>query len=156
MPDWFTHTLAGWITGKAIKMDVGLIAAGSLIPDLKYINFGFLEFFSADLHTFLNVLHTPIGALLIGGLFALFFKDIKKVFILLAIGITTHFILDFFLAHAAGGIKLLFPFSWGEWQFYLIRAEDYWITIFAVISAILVYIFFFYREKRLLKKEIEL
>jgi hypothetical protein len=155
MPDWLTHTLAGWITGKTIKMDVSLIVAGSLVPDLRYINLGFMELFNVDLHTFLDVLHTPIGAFLIGGIFALFFKDIKKAFMLVAIGITTHYILDFFLVHASGGIRFLFPFSWGEWQFYLIRAEDYRITIFAVIAAIIVYIVYLYHDKIILKKRVE-
>lgn len=154
MPDWLTHTLAGWITGKAIKMEVGLIVAGSLVPDLKYINIAFLKLLSVDLHTYLDIIHTPVGAFLIGGIFALLFKDIKKAFILVAIGITTHFILDFFLTHASGGMKLLFPFSWGEWQLYLIRAEDYRMTIIAVFAAILVYIIYLYRDKRQLEKSI--
>ncbi len=155
MPDWLTHTLAGWITGKAIKMEVGLIVLGSLVPDLKYINYAFLKIFSVNLHTYLDVFHTPVGAFLIGGIFALFFKDIKKAFILVSIGITTHFILDFFLTHAAGGMRLLFPFSWGEWQLYLIRAEDYRMTIIAFIAAVLVYIIYYYRDKRLQEKRIE-
>ena len=154
MPDWLTHTLAGWITGKAIKMEVGLIVLGSIVPDLKYIYYPFLKLLSADLHTYLDVFHTPIGAFLIGGIFALFFKDIKKAFILVSIGITTHFIIDFFLTHAAGGMKLLFPFSWGEWQFYLIRAEDYRMTIIAIFAAILVYIIYLYHDKKQLKKNI--
>ena len=79
MPDWFTHTLAGWITGKAIKMEVGLIVVGSLVPDIKYLNIAFLKLLSVDLHTYLDVFHTPVGAFLVGGIFALFFKDIKKV-----------------------------------------------------------------------------
>ena len=152
MPDWFTHTLVGWITGKAIKMEVGLIVIGSLVPDLKYIIIVFLKIFSVNLHTYLDVFHTPVGAFLIGGIFALFFKDIKKAFILVAVGITTHFILDFLLIHAAGGMRLLFPFSWGGWQLYLIRADDYRMTIIAVVAAILVYFIYLYRDKRLLEK----
>ena len=155
MPDWFTHTLAGWITGKAIKMEVGLLVVGSLIPDLKYINIGFLNYFSVDLHTYFDVFHTPFVAFLVGGLFALFFKDIKKAFVLFAIGITTHFILDFLLVHVTGGIRFLFPFSWEGWQLYLIRADNYWVTIIAVISAILVYIVCLYRDKRLSEKSVE-
>ena len=148
MPDWLTHTIVGWISGKIIRMEVGLIVIGTLIPDIRYLNLAFLRFFSVNLSTYLDVFHTPIGALLIAGLFALFFKDIKKTFIILSIGITTHFLLDFFLVHVSGGIKLLFPFSWGEWQLYLIRSEDYIMTLIAVIAAILVYMFYFYLDKR--------
>lgn len=98
MPDWLTHTLAGWITGKAIKMEVGLIVAGSLIPDLIKINLAFL-YFDINLHHFLNPFHTPAGAFIVAGIFALFFEDAKKAFIPLGIGVITHFILDFFLVH---------------------------------------------------------
>ena len=72
MPDWLTHTLAGWITGKTIKMEVGLIVAGSLIPDIIKINLAFL-YFDINLRHFLNPFHTPAGAFLVAGIFALFF-----------------------------------------------------------------------------------
>jgi len=148
MPDWLTHTLAGWITGKAIKMEVGLVIMGSLIPDLKYMNLVFQNLFGVTLHTYLNAIHTPVVAFLIGGIFALFFKNVKKAFIPLGIGIITHFILDFFLVHVSGGMKLLFPVNWSEWQYYLIRSDDYHMTIVAVLAAISIYIFYFYHNKR--------
>ena len=147
MPDWLTHTLAGWITGKAIKMEVGLVVIGTLIPDLKYTNLAFQNLLGVNLHTFLDAIHTPAVAFLIAGIFALFFKDVKKAFIPLGIGIATHFILDFFLVHVSGGMKLLFPISWSEWQYYLIRYDDYHVTIIAVLAAILVYVIYFYYKK---------
>jgi len=153
MPDWLTHTLAGWITGKTIKMEIGLIVAGSLIPDLIKINLAFL-YFDINLYHFLYPFTTPAGAFIVAGIFALFFKDVKKAFIPLVIGIITHFILDFFLVHVSGGMKLLFPVSWGGWQYYLIRYDDYNVTIVAVIAAILVYIFYFYHKKEKLKESI--
>ena len=80
MPDWLTHTLAGWITGKVVKKEIGLIIAGSLIPDLAKINLAFL-FFDINLRNFLYAFHTPAVAFVVAGIFALFFKDIKKAFI---------------------------------------------------------------------------
>jgi hypothetical protein len=148
MPDWFTHTLVGWITGRLIKRDVGLLVVGSLIPDIKYIGLIFENFGGVSYNIFLEAFHTPIGSFLIAGIFALFFKDIKKVLIPLGIGIITHFILDFFLLHVSGGIKLFFPVSWSEYQYHLIRSEDYTMTIIAIIVAVLVYIGYFYYEKR--------
>ena len=115
MPDWFTHTLVGWIIGKTAKMDIALIVAGSLIPDLYKITIAF-NFLKIDTHNFLEPLHMPAGAFIIGALFSLFFINSKKAFIFLSIGILSHFILDFFLVHVSGGMKLLFPFSWEEWQ----------------------------------------
>ncbi len=148
MPDWFTHTLVGWITGRTTKINIGLVVIGALIPDLVKINLAFI-WYNIDHHHFFDPIHTPIGAFLIAAIIALFFKDAKKAFIALGIGITTHFILDFLLVHVSGGMKLLFPISWGEWQFYLIRSDDYWITIIAILAAILVYlIYYFYNIKK--------
>lgn len=154
MPDWLTHTIAGWITGKTIKMDVGLIVIGSLIPDLAKINLVFI-WLGVNHQHFFDPIHIPVGALLIGGMIALFFRDAKKAFIALGIGITTHLILDFFLVHVSEGMKLLFPFSWEEWRYYLIRADDYRITIIAVFTAILIYVFYFYHYKRKIHKKQE-
>ncbi len=147
MPDWLTHTLIGWITGKITKIDIGLIVIGTLIPDLIKINIAFI-WLRIDHHYFFDPIHTPVGAILIGGIIALFFKDYKKAFIALGTGITTHFILDFFLVHVSGGMKLLFPFSWGEWQFYLIRSDDYLITIIAILAAIIVFFFYYLYNTR--------
>ncbi len=154
MPDWITHALTSWITGKVIKTEIALIVIGSLIPDLRYINLIFLKLLGINFHSYLDNIHTPVVAFLIGGTFALFFKDSKKAFLPIGIGIITHFILDFFLIHVLGGMRLLFPFSWDGWQFYLIRAEDYRMTIFAVFFAIIAYIIYYYFAKRQLKKSI--
>ena len=128
MPDWFTHSLVGWMIGKTTKMDIGLVVIGALIPDLVKISLAFTWLGLNNPHIFYP-LHTPIGALIFGGLFSLFFIDSKKVFIFLSFGILSHFILDIILVHVAGGIKLIFPFSWDEWQIYLMRSDDYFVTI---------------------------
>jgi membrane-bound metal-dependent hydrolase YbcI (DUF457 family) len=70
--------------------------------------------------------------------------------VLLGIGITTHVILDLFLVNVSGGMLLLFPFSWDEWHLDLIRSDDYMITIYAIIAAVVVYsIYFIYEKKKL-------
>lgn len=153
MPDWLTHTLAGWITGKTIKMDVGLVVIGSLIPDLMKINLAF-RWFGIDQQYFLEPIHTPVCAFLIGGLIALFFLDVKKAFIAIGCGISTHFILDLFIiSDSTEGMKLLFPFSWKEWRYNMIYADDYKVTIFAIITAIVIYILYLYYEKRNYQKK---
>jgi len=143
MPDWFTHTLIGWVTGKFTKKDIGLVVIGALIPDLVKINIAFV-LFRLDHHYFFDPIHTPIGAFLIGGIISLFFKDYKKAFIAFSIGIATHFIFDFFLVHVAGGIKLLYPLSWKGWQIYLIRSDDYYMTIIALLFAIIVFLLYYF------------
>lgn len=138
MADWFTHSLVGWITGKTSKQDVALVVIGTLIPDLVKINLAFLWLGLND-HQFFDPLHTPIGALLVAGIIAITFKDAKKAFLPLGIGLTTHFILDFFLVHVHGGMKLIYPFSWDGWQLSLIRSDDYRMTIAAILVAIIIY-----------------
>lgn len=147
MPDWFTHSLVGWITGKNTKHDIALVVIGALIPDLVKINLMFTWLGLND-HQFFEPLHAPIGAFLVAGIIAVFFKDMRKAFIPLIIGVSTHFILDFFLVHVYGGIKLLFPFSWERWQYYLIRSDDYMMTIVAVLAASLVYCAHYYYRRQ--------
>jgi hypothetical protein len=147
MPDWLTHSLVGWITGKTTKQDIALIVIGALIPDLVKIDMLFI-WLQGESSQFFDPLHTPIGALLVAGIIAVFFQDIRKAFLSLSIGVSTHFILDFFLVHVHGGMKLLFPFSWEEWQVYLIRIDDYRMTIGAVLAALLIYAFYRYHETR--------
>jgi LexA-binding, inner membrane-associated putative hydrolase len=147
MPDWFTHSLIGWITGKTTKQDVALLVIGALIPDLVKINLAFTGLGIND-YQFFEPLHTTIGAILVAGIIALLFHDARKAFIPLIIGISTHFILDFFLVHVHGGMKLLFPFSWDGWQYSLIRSDDYRMTIVAVIAALLIYSIYWYYEKK--------
>jgi membrane-bound metal-dependent hydrolase YbcI (DUF457 family) len=146
MPDWFTHTLVGWITGKTIKMDVSIVVIGSLIPDIYKIKLAFTWLGIED-YNFFDPITTPIGALLIAGIFTLLFKDIKKTFFALAIGIITHIILDSLLVHPIGGMKLLYPLSREEWHFNLIRADDYRITIITALAAIFLYILYYYLNK---------
>ena len=147
MPDWLTHSLLGWIIGKTTKQDVALLVIGSLIPDLTKISMLLTWLGFHNYHLF-EPIHTPIVAFLIASIIALFFTDIKKAFLPLGIGVLTHFILDFFLVHVHGGMKLLFPFSWDGWQIYLYRSDDYLITVIAVLAAVLVYAVSWYYEKR--------
>jgi hypothetical protein len=147
MADWLTHTLIGWITGKTTKQDIALVVIGALIPDLTKLTLLFTWLGVYD-HQFFDPLHLPIGAFLMAGIIAVFFQDIRKAFLALSIGVTTHFILDFFLVHTHGGIKLLFPLSWEGWQIYWYRSDDYWVTIVALVAASLVYGMFWYHEHK--------
>lgn len=152
MPDWFTHTLIGWITGKVIRMDVALIAIGSLLPDFQKIGLGFHWFGLCFIEDAFSVFHTPVGAFLLGALLALFFESAKKAFIALGIGITTHFMLDLLLFPSPGGVRLFFPFSWEGWQFGLVSSADYRVTIIAMSAALLVYLIYRFYDGNRIKK----
>ena len=147
MPDWLTHTLIGWISGKITKLDISLVVIGALIPDLVKINIVFVWLRIDHLFLF-EPIHTPIGAILIGGVISLFFKDCKKAFIALCFGITTHFILDFFLVHVTGGMKLFYPISWKEWQIYIIRSDEYLITVITIFLTILVFLYYYLKDRQ--------
>jgi hypothetical protein len=153
MADWLTHSLVGWITGKTSKQDIALLVVGSLIPDLVKINLAFTWLGIND-HQFFNLLHTPVGTFLVAGIIALFFPDIKKALIPLGIGVSTHLILDFFLVHTHGGMKLLFPFSWDGWRIYLIRMDDYRMTIVAVLAALIAYLIYWIAAQRMKQKTV--
>lgn len=148
MPDWLTHSLVGWMVGKTTKQEITLVIIGSLIPDIYKFFLVFDLFLKNNTVNFFLPIHTPFGAILIASVIALFFVDIKKAFILLVIGLTTHLILDFLLLNVCGGMLLLFPFSWEQWQLSLIRSDDYMITIYAIIAAVVVYLIYYFVEKR--------
>jgi hypothetical protein len=152
MPDWLTHTLAGWITGKTTGISISLIVIGSLIPDLSKIVLAF-NIIGYNTTYLFEPLSTPIGALLVAGIISLFFPNVQQALIPLSIGITTHLVLDFFLIHVTPTMKLFFPFSWQGWQIPLIYSEDYLITIYAIVIAAIVYLIFYYRSKKDKNKE---
>lgn len=148
MPDWLTHSLVGWITGKTTKIEIILVVIGSLIPDISKLYLGFNWLLNSKTQDFFLPIHTPVGAVLIACAIACFCPDIKKALVPLGVGVTTHFVLDLLLLNVSGGMPLLFPFSWEEWQLNLIRSDDYMMTIYAIIAAIIVYIVYFLYEKR--------
>jgi len=154
MPDWLTHSLVGWITGKTTKMEISLVVIGSLIPDISKLYLGFNWLLHSNItQDFFLPIHTPLGAFLIACIIACCFPDLKKALVPLGAGVATHFILDFFLINVSGGMPLLFPFSWGEWQIGIVRSDDYMMTVYAVIAAVIVYILYFLYEKRKSKEE---
>ena len=148
MPDWLTHTLTGWIIGKTTKQDISLLLIGALIPDTTKLHLLFPQGYNTQALDLFLPLHTPFGALLIALLISLFFKNITNTMLLLTIGLTSHFILDFFLINVSGGMPLLFPFSWDEYQYGLIRSDDYTMTLLAILVAISIYLIYFLYERR--------
>ena len=146
MPDWVTHSMVAWITGKTTNIDVGLVVIGSIIPDLSKIN-QVAIWLGTDFRSYFDPLHAPICALIIGAIIALFFENIKKAFIVIVIGIMTHFLLDFFLIGITKGTQFLYPVSLKYWRFNFIVA-DFRITLITVIIAFVIYSIYFYLNKK--------
>lgn len=147
MADWFTHTLVGWITGKTMKQEIALVVVGSLIPDLSKLNIALIVLGAPD-HSVFDPLHTPLAAILVAGLIALLFHDVKKAFLALLLGVSTHFLLDFFLVHPQNTLLLFFPFNWDGWQVSVYTSDDYRVTLLAILAVLLIYVVYQYHERR--------
>lgn len=141
MPDWLTHSLTGWIIGKTWRKSISLVVVGTLLPDLVKIQLIF-DFLNADTQHFFDALHTPIATIFVALAISTLFPDIIEAFILLYTGALSHYFLDFFLEHPYGGMRLLYPFSWNEYQIHLIPSTNYWMTVVAIIIAIIFYVIF--------------
>ena len=154
MPNWLVHSLAGWITGKTTRQDIGLLVIGSLLPDLNKFYLVFDGILKTKTTALFLQFHTPVGAVLIACVIALLFQNMKKALVPLIVGIATHFILDLLLVDISGGLPLLFPFSWSEWQLNLIQSNDYdyMITIYAIAAAVVVFLIYGMYEKRKIKR----
>ena len=161
MPDWVTHILVAWMVCTILSLKYKQInpaytvvcMAGALIPDIYKI---VIPLGLAGIHaeTFLMSFHLPAGSLILAGIFTLFFKEKKKlVLLLLVLGVATHYALDLLIINFNGGIYLLFPFSWSYWQFDIIPDDDYIITIASILAALGVYLILFFVNNRKVKSK---
>lgn len=146
MPDWITHVLVAWTICTVLSFkfkqfnpaNTAICMAGALIPDVYKIVIP-LEYLGIYAGNYIAPFHMPVGSLIIASIFSLFFKEQKIVLLFLLLGVLTHYMLDLLLTNLSGGIYLLYPFSWGSWQFDLIPDDDFNITILAVILAVFAY-----------------
>jgi hypothetical protein len=148
MPDWLTHILVVWslctILGFRYKEftseNTAIAMLGALLPDTVKIAIP-LQFLSGyDLSVLVATLHTPLGSMLLAAMLCLLFKDKKTIFLFLFLGILTHFALDLLMSYYSGGIYLIYPFSWTQWQIGLISTVDYKISLLAVVISVYVYL----------------
>jgi hypothetical protein len=92
-----------------------LVMIGAVLADIfkLYLALQLLGIYAQDS---LELFHIPIGTVLVCGLGALLFEGGTRVrvFLLFALGMVTHYALDGLLIHESGGLKLLYPLSWGR------------------------------------------
>lgn len=147
MPDWVTHIAVAWticriLSFKYEEFDAAntmIVITGALIPDFSKVIMVF-KVFGIDLSEYLSVIHIPTGSVILAGMVSMLFPEKKKTFLFLGLGILTHYCLDMILEHVSGGIYLLFPFSWWQWQFEITNSSDYWLTLLALCIAGMVYL----------------
>jgi hypothetical protein len=148
MPEWLTHVLFAYILcsilgmGLKIKLfsieNTAIVLIGALLPDLVKVGLGF-ELMGVEVWDFIAPLHTPVGSLLVAALISLLFYETVMVFSLLIVGFVTHYLLDLLLGTVSGGgMHLLFPFSWHEYQLGLIQCDDYRILLIMVSVALII------------------
>ncbi len=146
MPDWLAHVLFAYVLCKVLGFKfktfrrgeyVAIVMLGSLVPDVVKIGMLF-DLFNIWIWDCIEPLHTPAGSLLVSALISLLFRD-SIVFPLLVLGFATHYFLDFLMGHVSGGMLLLFPFSWNEYQLGLIHCDEYRVALIMSVLAILMY-----------------
>lgn len=147
MPDWVVHVAVAWTLCRVLRFkysqfnpgNTALVMVGSIFPDALKISILF-ELLGLDWWDYLYVLHLPVGTFLLAGIFALFFQEKKTAFLFLSLGILTHYALDLLLFQLGNGIYLFYPVSWMGFSANLVPNDDYYITIVALMVALLVYL----------------
>jgi len=119
--------------------NTAIVMIGALIPDIIKVGLLF-RWLDIDIWDFIVPLHTPAGAVISAAVIALFFEEQKDAFKLLVFGMATHFLFDLPLAHVSGGMLMLFPVHWVQYQVYLIPTDDCIVPILASVVAIVIYI----------------
>ena len=147
MPDWVTHIVVAWTLCRILSFkykefnasNTLIVITGALIPDIFKIVI-VLQLFGIDATDYFQTIHIPTGSVIVAGMISLFFPERKKAFLFLGLGVLTHYILDSLLEHVSGGLYLLFPFSWWQWQLEVTTSSDYLVTAIALLIAGLVYL----------------
>ncbi|MGZ4853371.1 MAG: metal-dependent hydrolase [Halobacteriota archaeon] len=117
-----------------------LVMIGALLPDLFKFYLP-LQLIGVNAVDVLALFHIPVGTLLVCGLCALLFEagTRKRVFLLFAFGMVTHYALDVLLISVTGGLMLGYPLSWEMWQLDVVRPNNWLGTTILVAAAFLVY-----------------
>jgi hypothetical protein len=147
LPDWITHIVVAWTLCRVLSFkfkefnasNTMIVITGALIPDIVKVVI-VLQLLGLDVKEYFEPIHMPVGSVIVAGMISLFFPAKKKAFLFLGLGVLTHYLLDLLLEHVSGGIYLLFPFSWWQWQLELTTSSDYLITLLALAIAGLIYL----------------
>ncbi len=147
MPDWVVHVCVAWTLCRILRFkypqfnsaNTALVMIGSVFPDALKVSILF-ELLGLDWWNYIYVVHLPVGSFLLAGIAALFFKEKKSAFMFLSLGIITHYAMDLLLVQLGYGMFLFYPFSWMGFTLNLVPNDDYYITIVALLVALVVYL----------------
>jgi len=147
MPDWVTHIAVAYILCTIIGFkyrqfntsNTVLAMVGAVLPDV--VKLGLVgEFLGYEVWDQIWAVHLPLGTLIIAGMVSLFFQDKRTAFLFFVLGAATHYTLDLLLFNVSGGIALLYPFYWEEWQLDLFTTENFHVPIVVLAVAVLTYL----------------
>jgi len=157
--DWLVHLLVPWIGGKLAQIRyhelsdsyIALLMLGAVLPDIGAVGY-LLQWMGINHGDILLPFHTLVGSALVAALVSLLFERRVRAFSLLVTGFLTHYALDSLLAHAGGGMALLFPFSWEfGFQFGLVPTSSWVPVIVTATAATLLFVSLRLKKRKLLK-----
>ena len=138
MPDLVTHALFVFPAKKIFPKRLLFILIGSILPDLLGRTLGVFPMDSSLIYWYQLAIHTPFCLILFTYCLSFFFpqKIRKTVFVLILIGVFSHFFLDLFQKTITIGNLWFFPFSFVSPQLQLIWPDDtiYLIPVFILIN----------------------
>ncbi len=147
MPDWMVHVAVAWTLCRILRFkypqfnpaNTVLVMVGSIFPDAIKISI-LSDLMGYDLWNYIYVFHLPLGTFILAGIASLFFREKKTAFLFLSLGIVTHYALDLLLIQVGYGMYLFYPVSWMGFALNLVPSDDYYITIVALVMALVVYL----------------
>ena len=155
MPDWIVHIAVAWTICRLLRFkypqfnpgNTSLAMIGSILPDITKVSILFNLLFQYCYREYIYALHMPLSSLVLAGFISLFFKEKKTAFLFLSFGILTHYLLDLLLIQTGEGTFQFYPISWLSFHLDLIPPDDYYLTIIALIIALIVYVVSRWYEK---------
>lgn len=147
MPDWIVHVAVAWTLCRVLRFkypqfnqaNTVLVMVGSIFPDAIKVSI-LSDLMGYDLWNYIYVFHLPLGTFILAGIASLFFREKKTAFLFLSLGIVTHYAMDLLLIQVGYGMYLFYPVSWMGFTLNLVPNDDYYITIVALVIALLVYL----------------
>jgi len=134
MPDWLTYVISAWVLCEVAYLAgfrdarryIGAAALGVVLPDLVKLFFLMKTLTDVDLIAFSVPFATPVGAMLVVGLFSLFFQrgETRGVLPFMVAGTAVHLVWDLTLHPYGGGTLLYFPLSFQQYSLGLIWSDS--------------------------------
>jgi len=148
MPDLLVHMTFAILLGVIFKIkNWKFLITGALLPDISRIILtiiNFLKFDEVKSLLFIEPIHTPFISILLGLSIALLFENHINNFLVISLGVITHFFLDLLQFVGKFGTMWFYPFYFKEYTLNLFYGG----LIILPISAIIVLIFCFPKLKK--------